>query len=384
MLDDPLASICNDGLPSAAESGIDCGGGCQPCGMGQACRAYTDCESRACTDGTCQFPTCDDKVKNGAEADTDCGGRCDACPPGKDCRTAQDCAEGVCLDAFCQVPTCADEVKNGDETGADCGGSCGPCALGEGCTVNADCESTHCSEGVCVSPRCTDGIPNDLETDVDCGGSECGPCPATEHCKVGTDCMSLICASKACTSYSCDDKVLNGEESALDCGGSSCDGCANLEHCNGAVDCASGVCQTGVCVPAMPTGAMLSRLDWSAKASNTYPDDTPDQVLDDIPGRWTTNANQYPGMWFEVDMSKLQAFFAVQLICEEAVTDIPAKFDLYFSSDGEYDKPVRSGLFGATSLEIRFDTAQLARYVKFVITQPKTKWWSIDEIKVLE
>src|SRR5688572_12226824 len=83
---DPLASVCTDGQPSAAESGIDCGGGCPPCDMGETCRIHQDCESLACANGTCQQPSCEDQVKNGAEADIDCGGVCAPCPFGKVCR----------------------------------------------------------------------------------------------------------------------------------------------------------------------------------------------------------------------------------------------------------------------------------------------------------
>ncbi len=382
---DPLASVCTDGLPSDAESGIDCGGGCPPCGMGQTCRGHQDCESLACANGTCQMATCGDGVKNGAEADKDCGGQCTACMPGSDCKTNEDCLEGVCQNEFCQVPTCSDLVQNGSETSADCGNSCGPCENGDDCALDQDCKSQHCSEGVCVAPGCTDGLPNNDETDTDCGG-QCGPCGATKHCAVGEDCLSLICDSnKVCTAYSCDDNVLNGEETALDCGGSSCKGCDTLEHCEEGGDCKSGACQSSRCVPATPTGVELSRMGWDADASESYPDDNPDQVLDsDRSRRWTSGTAQYDGMWFEVDMGQLRTFFSIQLFCEEAPLDIAGKFDLYLSGDHQYGAPTRPGLFGKTVTDIDFDTAQVARYMKFVVRQEKTKWLSIDEIKVLQ
>lgn len=381
--DDPRASVCTDGLPSDAESGIDCGGGCPPCPMGEACRSHQDCESLSCANGKCQMASCNDGVKNGAEADRDCGGQCKACPPGRDCREAADCAEGVCADAFCQVPTCDDEVRNGKETDRDCGGvDCSPCDLGRNCKLDTDCTTGHCVGSVCVAPACTDGEQGDDETDVDCGGPNCGPCEAGEMCGSDDDCVSEICHEGLCTAYSCDDGVLNGDETALDCGGESCDGCGTLERCDQGSDCASGVCQSSRCVPASPTGEALSRDGWRASASDSYPDDNPNQVLDDIPGRWTSGIRQYDGMSFEVDMGQLQAFFSVELTCQEAAEDFPGRFDLYVSVDGNYGPPVKPDEFGSPITEVSFDTAQVARYVKFVIRQPKNKWLSIDEINV--
>jgi hypothetical protein len=380
---DPLARICTDNLPSAAETGIDCGGGCPPCGVDQPCRAPQDCASGACVDGTCHLPTCDDDVKNATEADVDCGGPCPACRPGKDCQQDHDCAEGVCAQQFCQPPTCADTVKNGDETGADCGGSCGPCDNGEGCTKDDECKSKHCSDQVCVLPACADGLLNGAETDLDCGG-ECSPCPAGDHCTDGVDCQSHICEDLQCTAYACNDGVKNGEETDLDCGGRNCPGCGVLEHCEGASDCQSGVCVSGYCVPATATNVVLSRDGWQAKASNTYPDDVPNEFLDSVGGRWTSGAYQYPGMWIEVDMRQLRTFFSIVLDCTEAPADAPAQFDVFLSRDGKYGAPAQSGLYGAATSTIKFDTAQLARYIKIVLKQDKMKWWSINELNVYQ
>jgi hypothetical protein len=382
---DPLASVCTDGRTSAAESGIDCGGGCPACGMGQRCLGHEDCESQSCgADGTCQMATCADGVKNGAEADQDCGGQCEACPAGRDCTRAEDCKEGVC-DGFCQVPTCTDQVRNGQETDLDCGSNCPPCDNALHCVENADCISEQCVEGVCVDPGCTNGRQNDAETDIDCGGGECGPCKPTEHCLVGNDCTSLICdTNRECTAYSCDDGVHNGDETALDCGGGSCQGCGNLQDCEQGRDCASGACQSSLCVPAAPTGVVLPREGFSAKASDTYPDDDPNEVLDSVGGRWTSGTAQYDGMWFEVDMGELHTFFSVVLTCDEQTEDVPGKFDLYLSIDGEYGPPVREGLFGKPVTDIDFDTAQVARYVKFVLRQEKSRWLSINEINIAQ
>lgn len=381
---DPLARICTDNLPSVAETDIDCGGGCPPCAVGKTCRDAQDCASGSCIDGLCHVPTCDDHVQNAGEADIDCGGPCTACPPGGHCQVASDCAERVCAKGFCQVPLCGDGVQNGTETGQGCGGECGPCGNGSGCTVNTDCNSMRCSELVCVAQDCTDTLLNNHETDLNCGGPDCSPCAADKHCVMASDCQSSICMGDACTSYSCTDHVLNGDESASDCGGKNCAGCAKLLACRTAQDCASGVCVSGLCVPKVPTGESLPRTGWSAKSSDTYPDDDPNEVLDSVGGRWTSGAYQKSGMWFEVDMGKLETFFSVVLTCGEAPADAPAKFDVYLSTDGKYGDPAASGLYGGALSTASFDTARLARFVKIVLTQDKQKWWSINEFLVKE
>jgi hypothetical protein len=233
-------------------------------------------------------------------------------------------------------------------------------------------------------PECTDSALNGNESDLDCGGHDCSPCQAGEHCELATDCASLICAQKACTAYGCSDHVLNGDESSIDCGGSNCDGCGELVHCNDGSDCQSGVCSSNLCVPNAPVGVVLSRAGWSAKASDTYPDDDPNEFLDSVGGRWTSGKIQYSGMWIEVDMHELRTFFSVVLTCDEQPTDAPVKFDLYLSTDHKYGAPAASGQYGAAISTVKFDTARLARYVKVVLTaaSPDKRWWSINELNV--
>lgn len=109
----PPTPTCSDGIMNQGETGIDCGGPCQPCPPG---------------------PTCSDGIKNQGETGIDCGGPCQPCPPGA---------------------TCSDGIQNQGETGIDCGGPCQPCP---------------------TSATCSDGIQNQGETGIDCGGP-CQPCP---------------------------------------------------------------------------------------------------------------------------------------------------------------------------------------------------------------
>lgn len=114
-----------------------------------------DCGANAlCQDGKCVPTTCTDGTKDGAETDVDCGGPCAPCGADKACSFSFDCASKKCSGSpkLCQSPTCVDGFENGDETDADCGGSCAPtktCPDGQKCLHHADCASAYCESGVC-------------------------------------------------------------------------------------------------------------------------------------------------------------------------------------------------------------------------------------------
>ncbi|MGE5181863.1 MAG: hypothetical protein ACM31C_07365 [Acidobacteriota bacterium] len=119
---------CSDGVKNGDETGVDCGGSCAACDVGQSCTTGSDCASGLCTNGVCEYPSCTGGVQDGSETGIDCGGPvCPQCPPGQGCANASDCTSGVCTGNVCQAPSCGDGVKNGDETDVDCGGSCGGC-----------------------------------------------------------------------------------------------------------------------------------------------------------------------------------------------------------------------------------------------------------------
>ncbi len=56
----PIDPTCDDGMMNGDETGVDCGGSCDPC-------------------DTEPTPTCDDGMMNGDETGVDCGGSCDPC-----------------------------------------------------------------------------------------------------------------------------------------------------------------------------------------------------------------------------------------------------------------------------------------------------------------
>lgn len=95
------------------------------------------------------FPrTCRDGVVSAGETDVDCGGRCTRCDTGRRCAEDLDCVSAVCRLAACSAPSCGDSVRNGGESDVDCGGPCAPCAAGRFCEgSSANCASGRCNLG---------------------------------------------------------------------------------------------------------------------------------------------------------------------------------------------------------------------------------------------
>ncbi|MBK8258467.1 MAG: lamin tail domain-containing protein [Polyangiaceae bacterium] len=163
------------------EVGKACGDGntelCNPEGNCVECLVNDDCAFKVCKNYACAPASCNDGIKNGAESDTDCGGGCQNCPTGKACKVNSDCKGGLCQSMVCQ-PTCTDGLKNNAETDVDCGGTtCPDCGDGKTCASDADCTSQICSNTKCAAPTCSDGKKNGTESGVDCGGSVCSTCP---------------------------------------------------------------------------------------------------------------------------------------------------------------------------------------------------------------
>ena len=384
---DPLASICTDGKPSSAETGIDCGGGCPRCPIGQACKSGNDCDTGACAGGVCQPATCSDGFANGSETDLDCGGTCVPCGTFRHCIASSDCVDQSCVEGVCAPVACNDAQRNGNETGRDCGGACPPCAVGYGCAVATDCMSGKCDQNLCVSLPCTNGSKDVAESDIDCGGAACAPCAAGKHCDTADDCGSSFCEPTAhtCVESACDDGVLNGSESAQDCGGTACPGCNDLAACRSPADCNSGVCQSGLCVPNAPTGAKLARTGWTYTASDSYANVKPTDMFDgDDKTWWSSGGPQTRDQWLEIDMQALQPLFAIALETHGKPHEYPVKFQLYTSRDGTFGEPIKDGVYGAEVSKVTFDSPIVARYVKVVLAQDSSPWWSVGEFRVYQ
>jgi hypothetical protein len=101
-----VAASCTDGIQNGQETDIDCGGTCaKTCAVAQGCAFPADCASGFCngTSGKCVASACFDGVASAGEVDVDCGGTCTAtCDNGKACNAPADCTSGICTTSICE------------------------------------------------------------------------------------------------------------------------------------------------------------------------------------------------------------------------------------------------------------------------------------------
>jgi hypothetical protein len=378
-------TTCHNEVRDGDEEGVDCGGDCSPCPHCNNAVQDGDETGPNCGGSCAPCPTCDDEKQNGAESDVDCGGTCGKrCDTDQRCREGQDCASLVC-DSVCQPSSCVDGVRNGGETGRDCGGGCPGCPNGSACMVDDDCTDKRCQSQVCVSAGCTDGIVNGSESDRDCGGEDCGPCAPTMQCKSPEDCSSALCNSKGiCSSPTCDDGTRNQDESAVDCGGPNCAGCPVGKGCGNPKDCESGLCQSATCVPENGSGQQLSNERWTLSSSE--PTATGDEAPFDgnVKTSWTSGITQYAGMTIDIDLGSPQIFFKMLLKVTESPydQDFPGRIAVYVSNDRNFGTPSAGNVQGNQWTWIDFSSAQVGRYVRIVITEPRDRPWSLGELSI--
>jgi len=236
---------CDDGIQNGDETGIDCGGACEPCvtcddGIQNGDETGVDCG------GACEpCVTCDDGIQNGDETGVDCGGACEPCVTCDDGiqngdETGVDCG-GACEPCV----TCDDGIQNGDETGIDCGGACEPCATCDDGIQNGDETGVDCGGACEPCVTCDDGIQNGDETGIDCGGA-CEPCITCDDGIQNGDETGIDCGGACEPCITCDDGIQNGDETGVDCGG-ACEPCVTCDDGiqNGdetGVDC-GGACE---------------------------------------------------------------------------------------------------------------------------------------------
>lgn len=202
---DKKPASCSNGEPDSNETGLDCGGVCDPCPTGEGCVSPDDCVSESCQNEICAAPSCDDGIINGSETDRDCGGGlCMGCGTGLRCLEPIDCASGLCEgpegEKKCAVSCVEGKAECDGNTDMECETNlftdwmhCGACgAVCELPHAEQSCVSGACMIASCIAPydNCNatvgDGCETNLETTAtDCGmcGSECSALNGTPSCE---------------------------------------------------------------------------------------------------------------------------------------------------------------------------------------------------------
>jgi len=278
---------CSDGIQNQNEIGIDCGGICDACveicnnNLDDDGDGLIDCNDDDCSDDA-MCPSCTDGITNGDETGVDCGGSCEPC--------VEDCANGIdddqdglidCDDSDCEQDlacTCDHpdfdaliafyQATNGDQWASSTGwGDNCDLSSWEGVILN---DNNRVSEILLVANNLTgslpaslsqlteltvlnlsfnqiaSNIPDELSTiaglstlDLQSNLLEgCIPPSFSSLCDDDVNlsnniCLShdggefeLFCIDPTCdlNCTSCFDGVLNGDETGTDCGG-SCQEC---------------------------------------------------------------------------------------------------------------------------------------------------------------
>ncbi|MBS3130981.1 hypothetical protein J4212_00975 [Candidatus Woesearchaeota archaeon] len=172
--------------------------------------------------------SCSNNETDGTETDRNCGGICDRCGIGKACKASSDCGSGFCNPSSnkCAATKCDDGNINGAETDTDFGGGvCGKCNSGKACREDSDCASNSCEFGLCKANLCKDGVLSEGESDVDCGIACSAKCDAGKACKDSRDCTEgTKCVELKCRQCADNDEDCNGVEDSRenDIDGDSC------------------------------------------------------------------------------------------------------------------------------------------------------------------
>ncbi|MFI5398812.1 MAG: hypothetical protein ACHQ9S_25060, partial [Candidatus Binatia bacterium] len=146
---------CFNGVKDGDETGVDCGGSCSGCDVGNSCKTSSDCSANNCVDGICCGPSCYQTCRSCALATTgQPDGTCVQVEAGKQTTNGCNAAGQACSGAACVPAHCFNGVKDGDETGVDCGGSCSGCDVGNSCKTSSDCSANNCVDGICCGPSC--------------------------------------------------------------------------------------------------------------------------------------------------------------------------------------------------------------------------------------
>jgi GH25 family lysozyme M1 (1,4-beta-N-acetylmuramidase)/predicted alpha/beta superfamily hydrolase len=249
----PGPATCSDGVQDGNETGIDCGGACPACPIGQGCLIDADCGDRdPCTTDTCVAHACvHAPVVCVAQDQCHDAGTCDmtglcsnpAKPDGTNCSDGNSCTAGD----TCRAGTCA----GGAPLSCDDGNLCtvDTCNPSSGCVNTPGNAGAVCraSAGVCDVSESCDGVHNTCPADgFQSAATVCRP--ATAQCDVAETCTGMSAACPA---------------DALASNGTSC---SDGNACTLADTCQGGACRslsyawTGVLQPINGDGTSIFKL----------------------------------------------------------------------------------------------------------------------------
>ncbi|MGC3960998.1 MAG: discoidin domain-containing protein [Verrucomicrobiota bacterium] len=145
-----------------------------------------------------------------------------------------------------------------------------------------------------------------------------------------------------------------------------------------------GESTNSVQVSATPSANIaLNRVGWIATASSGGSPRS-NAIDGNISTRWSTDALQVNGQWFQVDMLAVRTFRKIVLDTTPSANDYPRGYVVQVSNDGvNWGSPVATGSGNSSVTTIQLNATQSARYLR--ITQTGSaggNYWSIHELNV--
>lgn len=127
--------------------------------------------------------------------------------------------------------------------------------------------------------------------------------------------------------------------------------------------------------------ALPNRQDWKFTASHNA-NDARAAVDGDAGSRYSTNASQVPGMWFQIELPQETALAGLELDSVASRDDYPRGYKVELSSDGSAWKQVAEGKGNGPVTDIAFPAAK-AKFVKITQTGAVNGlFWSIHELQI--
>jgi len=135
---------------------------------------------------------------------------------------------------------------------------------------------------------------------------------------------------------------------------------------------------------ATAAGAPLAQAGWVATSNtNSAPQDSPQNAVSgNTGGRFSSDADQAFGMWWQVNMGSPQSFDEIELDSGGFNADYARDYQVEVSNNGTSFTTVYTGT-GTGSPETANFAPQTAQYIRVVLTLGvRTNWWSLVNVTV--
>ena len=127
---------------------------------------------------------------------------------------------------------------------------------------------------------------------------------------------------------------------------------------------------------------LANRQEWKLSASHNHAGCAA-AIDGDAGSRYTTNASQTPGMWFQIELPRETGVAGVQFDSSKSPRDYPRGYKTELSSDGQKWTEVANGKGSEPVTEIEFPQAN-AKFIRITQTGAVDGlFWSIHELQIL-